>query len=126
MPDPLIYVVDDEHTMADLIQLCLTQHGYVVRTFLDPDEAIQAFTAANPRPKLLIFDYRMPHMNGFELLRQCRAQEPSLKAICLSGHASGNLSQRMWDTDEVQPDVLLWKPFEWVELLSTAAALLSV
>src|SRR3954451_17410176 len=65
---PLIYVVDDEPMLLELASAILEPQGYQIQVFRDPEVALQTYTAANPRPDLLITDYAMHTMNGMELI----------------------------------------------------------
>src|SRR5712691_13283287 len=53
----LIYVVDDEPMLLELAAVILEPLGYRVKTFRDPQSALQSFADARPRPALLITDY---------------------------------------------------------------------
>src|SRR5689334_4039145 len=81
----LIYVVDDEVMLLDLAAIILEPLGYTVQTFPDPNSALAAFTAAKPRPDLLITDYAMHHMNGMTLIEACRRLELHQKTLLISG-----------------------------------------
>ena len=54
---PLLFVVDDEPLLLELAAALLEPAGYEVKTFRDPDAALQAFASAKPRPALIITDY---------------------------------------------------------------------
>src|SRR5437879_12892523 len=81
----LIYVVDDEPMLLELAAVILEPLGYLVKTFRDPQSALQAFTAARPRPVLLITDFAMHRMNGMALMEACRRLQPAQKAILIRG-----------------------------------------
>src|SRR5690348_8290211 len=82
---PLLYVVDDEPMLLELACVILEPLGYAVKTFRDPDSAIEAFKAADPRPALVITDYAMHALNGMDLLRACRKLRPKQKILLISG-----------------------------------------
>ncbi|MBU6402909.1 MAG: response regulator, partial [Verrucomicrobia bacterium] len=60
---PLIYLVDDEPVILDLLARCLEKEGYRTESFADPVVAYAAFAAAEGKPDLLITDYTMPGMD---------------------------------------------------------------
>ena len=65
-----ILVVDDEHEIADLVELYLGNEGYAVRKFYSAQEAL-ASGLENP-PDLAVLDVMMPELDGFTLCRRLR------------------------------------------------------
>jgi DNA-binding response OmpR family regulator len=78
MASETILVVDDSPTILKVVQLVLTKAGYQVLTAADGDEGIDA--AREHKPDLILLDFVMPKMNGYQV---CRAlhQEPELAEI---------------------------------------------
>lgn len=103
----LIYVVDDEPAVAEVIEALLDLYGHRARVFTKPEKALEAFIAEPVKPRLLITDYQMPKMNGMELLQACKAADPGLR--CIS--ASGTLQVEDMRAYPIQPDKYLAKPF---------------
>jgi CheY-like chemotaxis protein len=62
---PLVYVVDDEGTIASTTALILNLHAYEAIAFTQPQKALQA--AEERCPDFLITDVSMRAMNGIEL-----------------------------------------------------------
>ncbi|MFM2296193.1 MAG: hypothetical protein RLZZ350_2606 [Verrucomicrobiota bacterium] len=108
----LIYVVDDEPMLLELAAVILTPLGYQVKTFRDPDTALKTFTAATPRPALIITDYAMHTMNGMDLITACRLAQPGQKIILVSG----TVSEDIFHDAPAKPDHFLAKPYEINEL----------
>jgi CheY-like chemotaxis protein len=109
---PLVYVVDDEVMILELISMVLEPLGYRVRTFADPAQAIRTYAAAVPRPDLLITDYAMHTINGMELIEQCRGLVPDQKILL----ASGTVGEEVFADTTAKPDRFLAKPFKSYEL----------
>jgi DNA-binding NtrC family response regulator len=103
----LVYVVDDESMIGDVVQIVLKMGGYEPRFFQNPDAALQALIQAEVRPVLLLTDYVMASMNGMELIRQCKIIHPGLRTILYSGNAGEDVLQQ----DRARPDAFLRKPF---------------
>src|SRR5882762_524235 len=82
---PLIYVVDDEPMLLELASVILEPLGYEVKTFRNPDAAVEAYAAARPQPALVITDYAMHLTNGMDLLKACRRLQPRQKILLVSG-----------------------------------------
>ncbi len=111
--EPMIFVVDDEPAVAEVIEALLDLHGRRARVFTQPEKALEAFKEAEPKPRLLIADFQMPKMNGLELLQHCKAEDSNLR--CIS--ASGTLQVEDMRQYPIQPDKYLAKPFYPRQLL---------
>jgi CheY-like chemotaxis protein len=103
----LIYVVDDEPMLLELASVILEPHGYHLKTFRDPEQALESFIAAKPRPKLLITDYAMHTMNGMQLMRRFRELEPQQKILLVSG----TVGEDIFGGAPEKPDRFLAKPY---------------
>jgi CheY-like chemotaxis protein len=79
-----ILVVDDEEAVGYVFERYLAIKGYRVSLAYSGEQALQAWRA--DRPDLVITDYRMPGMNGDELLRRLRALDPTLPAVMISAN----------------------------------------
>lgn len=116
---PVIYAVDDEVMILELIAVVLEPHGYRVVTFPDPAQAFKAFASTRKRPELVITDYAMHSMNGMDLIEKCRSVAPEQKILL----ASGTVGEDIYATSPVKPDRFLAKPFKTDELLAITAEL---
>jgi len=70
----LVLVIDDSPTILKVVQLVLTKAGFTVDTATDGEEGIAH--AAQKRPDLILLDFVMPKMNGYQV---CRALAESLE-----------------------------------------------
>jgi CheY-like chemotaxis protein len=77
-------VVDDEEAVGYVFERYLAIKGYRVSVALDGPQALERFEADTP--DLVITDYKMPGMNGDELLRRLRAMRPALPAVLISAN----------------------------------------
>ncbi|MBI1815302.1 MAG: sigma-54-dependent Fis family transcriptional regulator [Deltaproteobacteria bacterium] len=83
---PRILIVDDETRMATVIAMALGRAGYECETCSDGAAALKALEA---RPAdLVVTDWKMPQMDGIELLRQLHARQPALPVILVTAHGS--------------------------------------
>ena len=118
---PLLFAVDDEPMLLELVALVLEPLGYRVRTFRDPATAVRAFSLASPQPAVVVTDYAMHMMNGMDLIRECRRVNPGQKIILVSG----TVDETIYRDSPVKPDNFLAKPYpakrlaEMVESLVT-------
>jgi two-component system cell cycle sensor histidine kinase/response regulator CckA len=103
-----IFVVDDEPMLLEMAVMILEPLHFRVRTFRDPQTAVAEFSAANPRPALIVTDYAMHSMSGMDLIRECRRIHPKQKIILLSGTVDKNVYTKA----EAKPDRFLAKPYQ--------------
>ena len=71
MPGDAVLVIDDSPTILKVVQLVLTKAGFSVQTAADGEEGIAARTLE--RPTLILLDFVMPRMNGYQFCRELRA-----------------------------------------------------
>nr|WP_308632942.1 response regulator [Massilia norwichensis] len=79
-----ILVVDDEEAVGYVFERYLSIKGYRVSVAYSGEQALDAFRA--DAPDVVITDYKMPGMNGDELLRRLRALQPGLPAVMISAN----------------------------------------
>lgn len=91
---PVILVIDDSLTVRTLLKISLQRAGYIVHTFSDGVQAMQALSKQDiPRPALLLLDVGLPKLDGYAVARAFK-HHPELEQIIiimLSGH------DRTWD-----------------------------
>jgi len=110
-----ILAVDDEKHIVRLVQVNLQRAGYEVVTANDGREALEK--VATERPDLVVLDVMMPYMDGFEVLRNLRANPETreLPVIMLTAKAQDADVFKGWQSGV---DAYLTKPFNPMELLS--------
>jgi DNA-binding NtrC family response regulator len=116
----LIYVVDDEPMVGEVVEILLQMEGLQPKLFQDPGVAMMDFLGANPRPELLITDFVMGSMNGMELIDNCKQIQPNLKTILFSG----NVGEKITASYSVKPDRFVSKPFQPKVLIEVIRSLL--
>ena len=110
---PVIFLVDDEKPFTDLMG-ALLEHALGLRISVhnDPRSALHALN--EDRPKLIISDYRMPGLDGFEFLREAAAMQPEVPSILVTGNAldAETIGRRK------PPRLLhvLFKPLSWRDI----------
>ena len=75
-----ILVVDDSPAIRHLVADALVRQGFAVSTAEDGCAALDAIDAGPRRPDLVITDYDMPRMSGFELVHALR-RDAALREI---------------------------------------------
>jgi DNA-binding response OmpR family regulator len=71
MAGELVLVIDDSPTITKVVQLVLTKAGYQVLTAADGELGLQA--VREQRPDLILLDFVMPRMNGYQFCRELTA-----------------------------------------------------
>lgn len=80
-----ILLVDDNKMGISARKAVLEELGYVVSTATSSTDALTRF---REQPfDLVVTDYKMPRMNGAELIAELRTQSPAIPVILLSGFA---------------------------------------
>lgn len=83
-----LLLVDDDPAVLDSMKLLLGLSGFEVDTASDPHQALVLFESGH-RPDVLISDYRLPKMNGIELIKKVRTDaDPNLPVVLMSGDTS--------------------------------------
>jgi DNA-binding response OmpR family regulator len=119
MTEARILLVEDDHTLRQVIAEALQDDGYAVDAIADGRSALQR--AALVQPDLIILDLMMPHMNGEEFsvaVRQLAGLE-NVPIIIVSA------SRRAEEVGHlVRAEASLRKPFDLYELSDTVKQVL--
>lgn len=105
-------VIDDEEGLCRMMSAVLMDDGHAVRTFNDPQEAVDLF-----RPNiwdLVISDIKMPGIDGLEVLQRIKTCEPDIPVIMITAFATVEMSIQALRKGAYD---MLTKPFEPDELL---------
>ena len=81
-----LLVVDDEQGMRDMLSLELSGQGYQVATARNGLEALEC--VRGKKIDLVITDFKMPEMDGMELLENIKGVDASLEVIMATGHGT--------------------------------------
>jgi len=115
-----VLVVDDEPTIAEVVSRYLERAGYRTRIAADGVQAIEA--AADQRPDLVVLDLMLPRIDGLEVMRRLREQDPDRIAVILLT-AKGEESDRVIGL-RLGADDYVVKPFSPAELVARVDAVL--
>ena len=83
MTKPKILITDDEKMTRDTLAKILQKKGYACVTAADPELALAALKSEDDIA-LLLTDYKMPGMNGVELIKAAKKLKPALGAILIT------------------------------------------
>ena len=117
-----VLVVDDDPMVTRLVRINLEMEDFEVQEAWDGRTAMEALK--NSAPELLLLDIMMPQMDGWELLRQLRADPGMnyLPIILLTARVQDMDVARGW---RMGADGYITKPFNPVELADVLRGVLS-
>lgn len=119
MEERKILIVEDEQKIADTLKFGLAENGFYVEVAYDGKVGQQLFNAHSF--DLVILDINLPGMNGYDLCKAIRIQDPHVPVIMLT---SLNALNDKIDGYDAGADDYMVKPFEFRELLLKIRALL--
>jgi len=90
-PD-VILLVDDDAAVRNALKFSLEMEGFSVRLYPTP-EALLAETDL-PNDGCLVIDYRMPEIDGLELVERLRNRGVTLPVLLISGRVTRSLRER--------------------------------
>ena len=114
-------VVDDEQDIMSLFSDALSEIGDAsVFGFIDSTLALEHFKLHQSEYYMILSDYRMPTMDGIELLKKVKAINPSVKTILISAY---DIDDKLFEECKCV-DKILQKPITIPELINEVEVLL--
>ncbi|MDQ6667412.1 MAG: response regulator [Thermoproteota archaeon] len=110
-----ILLVEDEQDLSVVFNMVLEDGGYEVDCFTEPVLALKNFKAGFY--DLVILDIKMPEMDGFELHRQLKNIDNTVKICFLTASEMYYEEFRKEDFCELDKDLFLRKPIKNEELI---------
>ncbi|MBI5320568.1 response regulator [Bradyrhizobium sp.] len=89
----MIYVVDDDLDVLGSLQFLLETDGFAVRTFKSGAALLN--DAAPDNADCFVIDYKMPNMNGLDLVKRLRNKDISAPVILITGYPDEQISERV-------------------------------
>jgi len=81
---PVVFVVDDDVSVRESLELSIRSEGWQPQTFASAKEFLN-----RPRslgPSCLVLDYSLPDLNGLELQKRVAVEHPEMPIIFITGH----------------------------------------
>jgi two-component system response regulator RegX3 len=115
---PTVFVVEDEASFVEALQIGLSREGFRVEVATDGAEAIERFPLI--KPDIVLLDVMLPRISGIDVCRQIRAQSsvPIIMVTAKSGEIDTVVGL------EVGADDYVTKPYRIRELIARIRALL--
>jgi CheY-like chemotaxis protein len=111
--DRYILLVDDDKDAVYTFDLYLKSLGFSTKSFVDPVEAFNYFYKNFANCALVITDYAMPQMSGFDLIKKIREKDKNYdrKIILISATIKDNFTINYYDEFmKLKVDKFLEKP----------------
>lgn len=92
-PGPIrrLLVVDDEPIVGKRLHQVFTKIGFEIETYTDSASALAAIAA---RPfDVVVTDLKMEGIDGIEVLKRVRRQNPATQVIIITGYASADTAK---------------------------------
>ena len=83
-----ILIVDDERDIRELIGDILRDEGYKVRLAANATECMEAINAAPPSLMILDIWLKESHMDGIDILKAVKRDNPGIPVVIISGHGN--------------------------------------
>ena len=103
---PIVFVVDDDISVREALELLIRHEGLEVETFTSAQEFL-----TRPRvlvPSCLILDISLPGLNGLELQKRVSVERPEMPIIFITGHGDIPMTVQAMKAGAVE---FLTKPF---------------
>jgi two-component system, OmpR family, alkaline phosphatase synthesis response regulator PhoP len=109
----LVYTVDDEENILEIINFNLEKNGYETRGYTNGSDFFKEF--ANKKPDLVILDLMLPDMDGYDICKEIKNTGSDIPVIILS--AKGEELDKVLGL-ELGADDYVVKPFGVRELMA--------
>ena len=106
-----VLIVEDEHLLGSNLQEYLRRRGWDAHLARSGEVALAEY--ARQRPCVVLMDYELPDMDGFEILGAMRAQEALCGCVMMTAHTSESV---VWRAGEHHVAHVLHKPFALSEM----------
>ncbi len=103
-----ILVVDDDPNILNLVAKMVKRLGHHSSTAEDAMDAL--FNLAKAHYHLVITDYKMPFMDGYQLAVRIKSQHRGTRVIIMTGHCKEEVTN--WLQGSGTADDFLFKPFD--------------
>ncbi len=106
-----ILVVDDSPTIRTVVSTILERHGYEPQVAIDGQDAFDALSSGEVKVDLVLVDFVMPRLNGFQFCRALRgnAELAATPVVLMSAKADRIRDQFVQQTGALDA---ITKPFE--------------
>jgi DNA-binding NtrC family response regulator len=111
MKEDLILLIDDNEITLKSLSKALEMNGFPNHSFRDPLQAIDSYT--QHKYPIVITDYKMPVMNGIDVLEVIKEMNAEANFIIYTGYPNAEI------IDEIKQTKAKWfiKPIKLTEMI---------
>ena len=84
LPSSMVFVVDDDISVRESLELLIQNEGWQPKTFESAQEFLDYRRALIP--SCLVLDLSLPGLNGLELQKRVAVERPEIPIIFITGH----------------------------------------
>lgn len=118
----MIYYVEDEKNIRELVEYALLANGFEIRCFADGVSFWQGLREEK-NPELILLDIMLPGENGMEILHRLKENASTKHIPVIMVTAKGSEYDKVLGLDSGADDYIA-KPFGMMELISRIKAVL--
>lgn len=101
-----VMIIDDDCDMNRVFSLYFTRLGIDSIFFSSPLIALDHFRRYHDRYCVVLLDWSLPDINGFELAKKLRKYDSDLKIVLLTGHQIDDLTKNEIVAEAKVSDIL--------------------
>jgi len=117
-----ILIAEDEPSILEALDFVLQKAGWTIGSVMDGEAVLDAVRRLNPR--VLVLDVMLPKRNGFEVLKQIRADAQIRNLPVLVLTAKGQQQDRKIAL-ELGADGFITKPYANADVVEAVRALIN-
>ncbi|MBQ7801350.1 MAG: response regulator transcription factor [Oscillospiraceae bacterium] len=117
----MIYCVEDDSSIRELMLYALRTSGFEAEGFADGEGLFAALN--RKKPQLITLDVMLPDMDGIEILKKLRSSAATERIPVIMASARGTEYDKVMGLD-LGADDYLAKPFSMMEMVSRIKAVL--
>ena len=113
-----ILIVDDEQLIRWSIAETLKSAGCLVSEASSAKETVEQLTQ-QPAPDVILLDYRLPDVNGLDLLRTIKRTVPASQIVIITAYATDDMA---FEAMKLGAYRVVQKPIEMSDVVALARA----
>lgn len=109
-----IWVADDDEVMREMCRRVLAEDGHQVEQVSSGAELLKKLAASKEKPDLIVYDFSMPDLDGFETCTRLRKEGMRTPMLLLSGFKADQPEVK--ETLKLRKTFFLQKPFSFRDM----------
>jgi FixJ family two-component response regulator len=104
--EPVVFVVDDDISVRESLELLIQTEGWKVETFASAQDFIAR--PLSDAPSCLVLDVSLPGLNGLDLQKRVSVERPHMPIVFITGHGTVPMTVQAMKAGAIE---FLMKPF---------------